>query len=189
MQSRVRSPDAGQETIQNSARVTSQAVEPNPHCERSLVKFLKRRALAAAGSVARGPWPVAGCPPRRRKRILAAAQPAERTARPQPAPAPRCRGPPTHPEVSVQGCAEPTGSAPPPSLEPWPCQRRAGLRARAAAAAAAPQTARPRRSLGLTPGGRGSRRAPPLAITCFTDWLQASALQNAPGSSRRAVSR
>jgi hypothetical protein len=59
MQSRVRSPDAGQETIQNSARVTSQAVEPNPHCERSLVKFLKRRALAAAGSVARGPWPAA----------------------------------------------------------------------------------------------------------------------------------
>lgn len=57
MQSRVRSPDAGQETIQNSARVTSQAVEPNPHCERSLVKFLKRRALAAAGSVARGRLP------------------------------------------------------------------------------------------------------------------------------------
>lgn len=112
---RVRTPGAGQETIQKSALVTSQAVELNsgPHCQRSLVKFLKCRALAEAGSVAR-------CPPMRRKRILAAAQPEERTAHPQPAPATRFRGPSTHPEASVRGCAELTGPAPLPSPELWP---------------------------------------------------------------------
>lgn len=132
---RVRAPDAGQEAIQNSALVTSQAVEshPGPHYELSSGKFLKCRDLAAAGSVAR-------CPP-------VGESGSSRS------PSPRC-APPAHSPRPPRAALRPTRRPLRGAVQSRQVQSRrllpnrghdrGGRNTAVRSAAAAPQTARPR---------------------------------------------
>lgn len=115
------------------------------------------------------------CPPVGRKRIVADAQPARCTP-----PAPSPHPPPPHAAAALR----PTRRLLCGAVQSRQVQRRRLLPNRGhnrgglhnavhAAAAAAPQTARPLPGLGLTgPAGGGARGAPPLLVTCLPGRLR-----------------
>lgn len=139
-----------------SSRVRLWSLTRVPPRERGSGKFLKRRAGAAAGSVAR-------CPATGRQRTSAAAQPALRTARPRPPDPPGglcaglCRADRFSAAAFSRTVAMTELSVTPPStrlLRPL-----------------APRTARPRASLRFTGPGGGAPGGLRPSVTCSTGRL------------------